>query len=195
MARQDKSRCLHMTRASPERRYGELLRSKVDVEQGVQKAIRQWSEEEEVRKHRDRVTGAWKQISKQRRRVDASYDPSTSIVPALQHAPKWYMDWWREIQNDLYQEIGRKLKHWTAFLRHIGSGLHAETGHRKVYAWKVCEWQTYSIEAKGTFEDGCGRNYANSQSASQNRQDAISRVSAVQESARSPRLEHWQSGN
>ena len=33
------------------------------------------SAEEEVRKHRDRVTGAWKQISIQRRRVDVSYDP------------------------------------------------------------------------------------------------------------------------
>ena len=40
-------------------------------------------DEEEVRKHRDRVTGAWKQHSKQRRRVDVSYDPS--LVTALQH--------------------------------------------------------------------------------------------------------------
>jgi len=50
---------------------------------GVRKAIRQGSAEEEVHKHRDRVTGAWKQISKQRRRVDVSYDPS--MVVALQH--------------------------------------------------------------------------------------------------------------
>ena len=33
---------------------------------------------------RDRVTEAWKQISKQRRRVDVSYDPS--MVTALQHS-------------------------------------------------------------------------------------------------------------
>ena len=33
----------------------------------VRKAIRQRSAEEEVHKHRDRVTGAWQQISKQRR--------------------------------------------------------------------------------------------------------------------------------
>jgi len=33
---------------------------------GVRKAIRRGSAEEEVRKHRDRVTEAWKQISKQR---------------------------------------------------------------------------------------------------------------------------------
>ena len=40
---------------------------------------------------------------------------------------------------------------------------------------------------KETFGDGCGRNYANSQSANQNRQDEISRVSAVQNIARGPR--------
>ena len=33
------------------------------------------------------------------------------------------------------------------------------------------------MEAKETLGDGCGRNYANSQSANQNRQNAISRVS------------------
>jgi len=49
----------------------------------VWKANRRGSTEEQVRKHRDRVTGAWKQISKQRRRVDVSYDPS--MVTALQH--------------------------------------------------------------------------------------------------------------
>jgi len=41
------------------------------------------SAEEVVLKYRDRVTGAWKKISQQRRRVDVSYDPST--VSALQH--------------------------------------------------------------------------------------------------------------
>jgi len=50
---------------------------------GVRKAIRRGSAEEEVRKHRDCVTGAWKQSSKQRRRVDVSYDPN--MVTALQH--------------------------------------------------------------------------------------------------------------
>jgi len=50
---------------------------------GVRRAIRRGSAEKEVRKHRDRVTGAWKQISKQRRRVDLSYDPS--MVTAVQH--------------------------------------------------------------------------------------------------------------
>jgi len=50
---------------------------------GVRKAIRRGSAEEDVQKHRDRVTGAWKQISKQRRRVDVSYDPS--MATALPH--------------------------------------------------------------------------------------------------------------
>jgi len=50
---------------------------------GVRKTIRRGSAEEEVRKHRDRVTGAQKQISKQRRRVEVRYDPS--MVMALQH--------------------------------------------------------------------------------------------------------------
>jgi len=50
---------------------------------GVCKAIRRGSAEEEMRKHQDHVTGAWKQISKQRGRFDVSYDPS--MVTALQH--------------------------------------------------------------------------------------------------------------
>jgi len=49
----------------------------------VRKAIRPGSAEEEVRKHRNRVTGAWKQISKQRQRFDVSYEPS--MITALQH--------------------------------------------------------------------------------------------------------------
>jgi len=53
---------------------------------GVRKIIRRRSAEEEVRKHRDRVTGAWKQISKQRRQVDVSYD--LSMVTALQHGTR-----------------------------------------------------------------------------------------------------------
>jgi len=37
----------------------------------MRKAIKQGSAEEEVRKYRDGVTGAWKQISKQRRLGEA----------------------------------------------------------------------------------------------------------------------------
>jgi len=64
----------------------------------VRKEIRRGSTEEEVRKHQDRVTGAWKQISKQRRQVDASYDPSLVTAHTV-----WYMDGCGGFQKDLYQ--------------------------------------------------------------------------------------------
>jgi len=104
------------------------------------------------------------------------------------------MDGWREIQKDLYQEVGKKERHPPAFLRHMGSRLYAETGCRKAYDGKVFEWHIHSTEAKETSGGGCGRNYANSQSANQNRPNAIIRVSAVQDSAKNWRWEHWWSG-
>ena len=125
--------------------------------------------EEEVRKHRDRVTGAWKQISKQRRRVDVSYDPS--MVTALQHGT-----WMNEegFKKTLYQVEGKKRSHPPASLR----GLHAETRCRKVYAGEFFECQTNPMEANETIGADGGRKYANSQNSDQNRQDTISRVSA-----------------
>ena len=48
---------------------------------GMRKAIRRGSAEEVVCKHQDRLIGAWNQISKQRRQIDVSYDPS--MVTAL----------------------------------------------------------------------------------------------------------------
>ena len=45
-------------------------------------------------KNRDRVTEAWKQISKQRRRVDVNYDPS--MVTTLQYAT-WTMKRFKKI--------------------------------------------------------------------------------------------------
>jgi len=69
------------------RRKGGMVRyedRKSTWNSGVRWATRRGSAEEEVRKHRDRVTGAWNQISKQRRRVYVSYDPS--MVTALQHS-------------------------------------------------------------------------------------------------------------
>jgi len=53
---------------------------------GAQKAIRRESPEVDVHKHRDRVSGAWKQISKQRRRINVNYDPS--MVTALQQSTR-----------------------------------------------------------------------------------------------------------
>ena len=101
---------------------------------GMRKAIRRGSAEEEVRKHRDRVIGAWKQISKQRRRVDVSYDPS--VVTALQHGT------WMDEEGFKKTCIREKRKGGdipSAFLRYMGSRIHAETGCRKVYAGEVSE--------------------------------------------------------
>ena len=72
-----------MNRASLEGGTVSYKDRKTTWNSGVRKAIRRGSAEEEVRKHRDRVTGAWKQIIKQRQRVDVSYDPS--MVMALLH--------------------------------------------------------------------------------------------------------------
>ena len=101
---------------------------------GVRKAIRQGSAEEEVCKHRDRETGAWKQISKQRRRVDVSCDPS--MVPALQHGT-----WMDEegFKKTCIREKEKKRRHPPAFVRYMGSRLHAETACRQVYTGEVSE--------------------------------------------------------
>ena len=39
----------------------------------------------------------------------------------------WHLDGWREFQKDMYQGEEKKGRHPPAFLRHMGSGLHAET--------------------------------------------------------------------
>ena len=96
--------------------------------------MRRGSAEEEVRKHRDRVTGAWKQTNKQRRRVDVSYDPS--MVTALQHG-KWMDE--EGFKKTCIRKKEKKGRHPPAFLRYMGSRLHAETGCRKVYAGEVSE--------------------------------------------------------
>jgi len=87
----------------------------------------------------------------------------------------WYMDGWREIEKDLYQEKRKKGKHPPIFLQHMGTKdrTYVETGYWNVFAGKVFEWQTNSTEAEETFWDGFGRNYTNSQSANQIRQDLI----------------------
>jgi len=47
--------------------------------------------------------------------------------------------WMREVQEDLYQEEGKKGRHPPASPRYMGSSLHAETGCRKFYAGEVFE--------------------------------------------------------
>ena len=53
----------------------------------MRKAIRRGSVEEEMRKHRNRVTGAWIQTSQQRRRFNKSCDPSM-VTAALRHGTR-----------------------------------------------------------------------------------------------------------
>jgi len=48
-----------------------------------------------------------------------------------------------KIEKDMYEEKGNKETHAPAFSRHMD----AETGCRKVYAEKVFECQTNSMEA------------------------------------------------
>jgi len=101
---------------------------------GVRKVIGRGPAEEEVRKHRDRVTGAWKQISKRRRRVDVCYDPS--MVTALQHGT--WMD------EDGFKKTCIKEKEKSGgihqpFYSTVGSRLDAEIGCWKVYAGEVSE--------------------------------------------------------
>ena len=86
----------------------------------------------------------------------------------------------------MYQGEGEKGRHPPAFLLHMGKGLHAETECRKMLG-KYLSAKKNPIEAKETTGDGGGRKYVNSQFSDQNRQDAISKVSAVQNSARGPR--------
>jgi len=104
------------------------------------------------------------------------------------------MDGWGGFQKDLYQGEEQKGRHPPASLRCMASRLHAQTGCRKVYAGEVSEWQKNPVAAEEAIGHGGGGKYANSQFSDQSRQDAISRVSAVQNSARGPRWEDWRSG-
>ena len=50
-------------------------------------------------------------------------------------------DGWGGFQKDLYEGEDQEGRLPSASLRYMGSGLHAETGCRKVYAGEVFEWQ------------------------------------------------------
>jgi len=140
-------------------------------------AIRGGSAEEEVRKHRDHVTGAWKQISKQRQRVDVSYDPS--MVTALQHGTCMDEEGFKKTCIREKKKRG-DIRTWVAdFMLRQDAG--------KFMLGKYLSGKKNPMAAKETIEDGGGRKYTNSQFSDQNRQDAISRVSAVQNSTRGPR--------
>jgi len=93
----------------------------------------------------------------------------------------------------LNRHVSRRMKKKEAsinlFVIVVDFMLRQHTGKFIIAAGKVFEPQTNPMEAFDTFGDGCGSNYANSQSSNQNMplKDATRRVSAVQESARSPR--------
>ena len=82
---------------------------------------------------RDRVTGARKQISKQRRRVDVSYD--SSMVTTLQHG-KWMDE--ESFKKTCIKGKGKRGGTHQLSTVHCGV-LHAETGCRKAYAGEVFE--------------------------------------------------------
>ena len=129
----DRSNRAVFTWQEPRQKGGESYEDrKLTWNSGVRKAIRQGSAEKEVRKYQDGMTGAWKQISKQRRRVDVSYD--LSMLTALRQGT--WMDEER-FQKTCTIEKEKEGRHPPAFLRHIGSGHHIETGCRKVYDGKV----------------------------------------------------------
>ena len=92
---------------------------------GVQRAIRQGSAEAEVCKHKDRVTGAWKQVSKQTKTTSRC-----KLWPDYgNRSTTWYMD--EEIfQKDLYQGEWKRGRHPPAFLRQMGSQPYTEPRDR-----------------------------------------------------------------
>ena len=103
---------------------------------GVQKVTRRGSAEEEVRKHRDscnRSLGTNQQTKTTNRcKLWSEYGNGFTA---------WYMDGWGGSQKDFYQGEENKGRHPPASVRYMGSGLHAETGCRKVYAGAVFDWQ------------------------------------------------------
>ena len=145
----------------------------------VLKAIRRGSAEGEVCKHRDHVTGALKQISSQRRQVNVSYDPN--MVTALQHCSSTWMDEKgfkktcikeKETRGDTHKSLCCT---WVAdFMLRQDAGM--------FMLGKYLSNKKNPMEAKKAIWDGSGRKYTNSQFSDQKRQDAISRVSAVQNS-------------
>jgi len=88
---------------------------------GVRKAIRRGAAENEVQKHRELMTGAWKKISTQRRRFEVNYDPG--LLEILQK------DTWRN-DKDFEKTCVRKRtadkKHPASTIWNVGCGFHAK---------------------------------------------------------------------
>jgi len=132
-------------------------------------------------KYRDRVTGAWKQISKQRRRFDVSYDPS--MVTALQHGT--CMDE-EGFKKTCIKEKGKRggIHQCLYGTWAVDFILRQDIG--RFMLGKYLSGKNIPCKRK-RIGDGGGRKYANSQFSDQNRQDAISWVWALQNSVRGPR--------
>jgi len=145
----------------------------------ARKETRRGSVEEEVRKHRDRITRS----CKQRRRVDITYDPSMAM--ALR--PGTWIDEERFKKTCIKENPKRETIHQPSYGAWVADFMLRQDAGKSMLEKYLSD---NSIEAKETFGDGSGRNYSNSQTVNQNRQDAISRVSAVEESARGPRCKH-----
>ena len=120
-------------------------------------------------------------ISKQRQRVDVSYDPS--MVTALQHGT------WIDEEGFKKTCIKEKKKgggtHQPFYDIWVADFMRRQDAGRFMLGKYLSDKNPKA--AKETIGDGGGRKYANSQFSDQNRQDGISRVSAVQNSARDPR--------
>ena len=77
------------------------------------------------------ASAVWEQISKQRRRVNVSYD--LSMVTALQHGT------WMDEEGFKKTCIKEKKKRGGIHQRYMSSRFHDETGCRKVYAGETSE--------------------------------------------------------
>ena len=151
----------------------------------VWKAVRRGSAEEEVRKHSDRVTGAWKQISKPRRLVHVSYDPS--MVPALQHGT--WMDEEGLKKTCIKERKQKRGIHQPFYGTWVADFMLRQDAGKFMLGKYLSDKKNPSEgrQCRKTIGDGGGRKYANNRCSDQNRQNTISRVSAVQNSARGPR--------
>jgi len=106
---------------------------------------------------------------------------STRQIELLANLQDWFFKLWSN-KNNINQYIHIHMQ--TYIHIHTYTYTPAYTGH-------IPE----TMEAKDMIEDGSGRKYASRQFSHQHRQDAISRVSAVQNSARGPKWEHSRSGS
>jgi len=148
----------------------------------VRKEIRRGSAEEDVRKHWDRVIGSWKQISKQRQQVNVIYDPS--MVTTSQYGT------WMDEEGFKKTCIREKEKRGGIHQPFYGTWVADFMPRQDVGRFMLGKYlsdKKNPMASKETIGDDSGRKHANSQFSDQNKQDAINRALAVQNSARGSR--------